>query len=146
MIRLATPADLDFLERLERASFPDPWTRESLTTALSEAGYVVLIAEEVGFLIGWLVGEEAEIARLGVAQIARGQGIGAGLVERALQQFKARDVCSVFLEVREENGVARRLYKRIGFEEIARRKKYYADGMDAIVMRCALVPIQRGGL
>ncbi len=138
MIRLALAADLDLLEQLERASFPDCWTRESLQTSLSEAGYLVLVAPEVGFLIGWSIGEEAEIARLGVLETARGQGIGAALVERALDEFKARAVCSVFLEVREENGVARRLYRRLEFDEIARRKKYYSDGMDAIVMRRTL--------
>ena len=138
MIRLATPADLELLEQLERASFPDFWTRESLHTALHEAGYLVLVADEIGFLIGWNVGEEAEIARLGILEIARGQGIGAALVEHAVEQFKARGVCSVFLEVREENGVARRLYGRLEFGEIARRRGYYSDGMDAIVMRRAL--------
>ena len=135
MIRLASPADLELIEQLERASFPDFWTRESVQTALLEAGYLVLVAGETGFLIGWNVGEEAEIARLGVLESARGQGIGAALVERALSEFKARGVCSVFLEVREENGAARRLYGRLEFDEIARRRGYYSDGMDAIVMR-----------
>ncbi len=138
MIRLALPADLGLLEHLERASFPDFWTRESVHTSLHEAGYLVLVADEVGFLIGWSVGEEAEIARLGVLETARGQGIGVALVERALGEFKARGVCSVFLEVREENHIARRLYGRLKFDEIARRRSYYSDGMDAIVMRRTL--------
>ncbi len=135
MIRPATPADLELLDALERASFPDPWTRDSLATALREAGYLVLLCDEVGFLLGWNTGEEAEIARLGVVEAARGQGIGAALVERALSDFKARGVTAVFLEVREVNGAARRLYERQGFAEIARRAGYYTDGVDAVVMR-----------
>ncbi|BCM89678.1 N-alpha-acetyltransferase RimI [Abditibacteriota bacterium] len=137
-IRPATLADLPQLELLERASFPDFWTRESLQTALSESGYLVLVAGEVGFLIGWNVGEEAEIARLGVLAEARGQGIGATLVERSLADFKVRGVTSVFLEVRADNPIAIRLYLRAGFQDIARRKDYYRDGMDAHVMRLDL--------
>lgn len=134
-IRPATPDDLPLLELLERASFPDFWTRESLQTSLREAGYLVLVAGEAGFLIGWNVGDEAEIARVGVLESARGQGIGAALVERALADFRARGVTSVFLEVRADNGVAIRLYERAGFKDIALRRNYYRDTMDAWVMR-----------
>ena len=138
MTRRAEPADLDLLERLEQASFPDHWSRQTLLNSLSEPGYLVLLAEEVGFLLGWNVGDEAEIARLGVAQSHRGQGIGLALVRAALIEFQERGVASVFLEVRAGNEVAVRLYERVGFEEIARRKGYYANGEDARVMKRAL--------
>ena len=134
-IRHATPADLDLLEQLERASFPDYWSRQTLFNSLSEAGYLVLLVEQAGFLLGWNVGDEAEIARLGVFEPQRGQGIGLALVRAALGEFKQRGVTSVFLEVRARNEGAARLYERAGFEEIARRKNYYANGEDARVMK-----------
>lgn len=134
-IRRANPADLNLLERLERASFPDHWSRQTLLNSLSEAGYLVLLAEQAGFLLGWNVGDEAEIARLGVLESQRGQGIGLSLMRAALGEFQSRGVASVFLEVRAGNEAAARLYQRAGFEEIARRKTYYADGEDARVMR-----------
>lgn len=135
MTRRAAPPDLDLLERLEQASFPDHWSRQTLANALSEAGYLVLVAEQAGFLLGWNVGDEAEIARLGVFESQRGQGIGLALVRAALIEFEGRGVASVFLEVRAGNEVAVRLYQRAGFEEIARRKNYYANGEDARVMK-----------
>ncbi len=131
----AAPADLDLLEALERASFPDHWSRETLLNSLREAGYLVLLADNAGFLLGWNVGDEAEIARLGVFEFHRGRGIGLALVRAALTEFQGRGVTSVFLEVRAGNEVAFRLYERAGFEEIARRKNYYADGEDARVMK-----------
>lgn len=134
-IRPATLTDLDLLEQLERASFPDHWTRESLHTSLNESGYLILLADTLGFLLGWSVGDEAEIARLGVFNQARGQGIGSALVGYALKAFHTRGVRSVFLEVREDNATARRLYLRAGFKEIAQRRAYYSDGTNAIVMR-----------
>ncbi|RYX85024.1 ribosomal-protein-alanine N-acetyltransferase [bacterium] len=138
VIRPATPADVPLLELLERACFPDFWTRESLQTALREAGYLVLVADEVGFLIGWDSGEEAEIARVGVLDSARGQGIGGALVEHALAHFKNRRVTSVFLEVRADNPIAIRLYQRASFQDIALRKNYYSDGQTAHVMKLDL--------
>jgi len=134
-IRRAAPEDLELLERLERASFPDHWSRETLFNSLVEPNYLVLLAENFGFLLGWNVGDQAEIARLGVLQSARGQGVGLALVQAALEEWKARGVASVFLEVRAGNEVAVRLYERAGFIEIARRPNYYANGEEARVMR-----------
>ncbi len=134
-IRRAAPEDLDLLESLERASFPDHWSRQTLFNSLVEPNYLVLLAGDCGFLLGWNVGEEAELARLGVAQAARGRGTGLALVQAALEEWKARSVASVFLEVRASNEVAVRLYRRAGFQEIARRPNYYANGEEARVMK-----------
>ncbi len=138
MIRRATPQDLELLERLEHASFPDHWSRATLHNSLVEPNYLVLLAGDIGFLLGWNVGDEAEIARLGVLQSARGQGLGLALVRAALEEWQSRGVTSVFLEVRSSNEVAVRLYERAGFEEIARRPNYYANGEEARVMKSGL--------
>jgi len=135
MIRHATPADLETLERLERASFPDHWSSETLRNALRDPAYLVLLSENVGFLLGWHVGEEAELARLGVLQSERGHGIGLALVWQGLEEWKARGVSSVFLEVRASNDGAVRLYERAGFTTIGRRANYYANGEEARVMK-----------
>jgi ribosomal-protein-alanine N-acetyltransferase len=45
----------------------------------------------------------------------------------------------MFLEVSEANGAARALYAAAGFEEAGRRRRYYADGSDALVLRRALL-------
>lgn len=135
IMRRATPDDLELLEQLEQASFPDHWSRETLFNSLHERGYLILLAEGFGYLLGWNVGDEAEIARLGVLHSARGQGVGLALVQCALEEWKARGVASVFLEVRASNEAAIRLYERAGFIEIARRANYYANGEEARVMK-----------
>lgn len=137
-IRRATPADLDLIQRLESATFPDAWARVSLENALRESGYLVLLAQECGYLLGWHVGDEAELARLGVLAAQRGQGVGTALVLAALDEWKNQGVQSVFLEVRASNAAAIRVYKRVGFEEVGRRKRYYLDGEDALVLRQTL--------
>jgi ribosomal-protein-alanine N-acetyltransferase len=43
---------------------------------------------------------------------------------------------AIFLEVRESNAAARAFYEKLGFEQMGRRKGYYADGLeDAIIYR-----------
>jgi ribosomal-protein-alanine N-acetyltransferase len=49
-------------------------------------------------------------------------------------------VCScwdneAFLEVKASNKGAQRLYAKLGFEEVGRRRRYYSDGSDAVLMR-----------
>ena len=41
---------------------------------------------------------------------------------------------NVFLEVKKTNFPAINLYLNFGFEEINRKKMYYSDGKDAIIM------------
>ena len=45
---------------------------------------------------------------------------------------------TLFLEVSAENPPAINLYAGLGFEQVGRRKAYYADGSDALVMRLSL--------
>ena len=44
------------------------------------------------------------------------------------------EYANVFLEVKTTNFAAINLYLNFGFEEINRKKMYYSDGQDAIVM------------
>ncbi len=134
-VRVATLGDWRALERLERECLPDPWSDYSLKRALETPGYLCLICGDSGYLIGWQVGDEAEIARLGVSFLGRGQGRGLLLVCVAMETWRARGVKSVWLEVRASNQNAQRLYERAGFEIVGRRPRYYGDGEDAILMR-----------
>jgi [ribosomal protein S18]-alanine N-acetyltransferase len=41
----------------------------------------------------------------------------------------------MFLDVAEGNGPAAALYRGLGFAEVGRRRRYYPDGADALVLR-----------
>ena len=47
---------------------------------------------------------------------------------------------AVLLEVRASNLAAQALYARLGFERVGLRKRYYADGEDAVLMTLLLRP------
>ena len=149
-IRHAVRGDLAAMLRIERASFADPWTVESLATALSLERMRVLVAESaeagkdggdatpevLGYVVALVIGPEAEIADLAVAPEARRQGIGRALLAGALATLRAAAVRTVYLEVRESNRAARMLYQAYGFESVGRRRGYYRSPVeDALVLR-----------
>lgn len=99
-----------------------------------------LVAEQEGQIVGFVcfrvVGEESELLNLAVLPSFREQGVGSFLVEQTLQEVTARGATRIFLEVRDSNLAALRLYERLGFEQIGRRPGYYSKPpADALVLR-----------
>ena len=64
----------------------------------------------------------------------QGKGIGKALLKLLVIEALRREAPDVLLEVREDNASAIGLYQSAGFEEISRRKNYYAPGIHAIIM------------
>ena len=92
-----------------------------------------------GYAIGLSAGDEGEILNLGVAPAHRGKGVGRVLIGGMLATLRARGVRTVYLEVRDSNAVARRLYESLGFREVARRARYYRRPVeDAVILRAAV--------
>ncbi len=143
-IRRATAADVEQIVALERASFSDPWTRRSFEALLRDQRVLFAVAvtgagRVVGYVVAWFVLDEAEVANLAVEGGARGQGVGRALLDTALDEARRNGVRVVYLEVRESNAAARRLYAGRGFVEMGRRRGYYRKPTeDALVLRLAL--------
>ena len=69
----------------------------------------------LGFIAGRAVGEEWEIENIAVAGPARRRGLGTRLLGEFLDLARDRGAEAVFLEVRESNLAARRLYEKWAF-------------------------------
>ncbi len=107
------------------------------------SGLCILVAETgdgpVGYIVARRVLDEGEILNLGVGLLVRRRGVGRGLVRRVLSTFAAAGVTAVFLEVRESNLPALRLYEAFRFQEVGRRRRYYQRPVeDAVVLRAAI--------
>jgi [ribosomal protein S18]-alanine N-acetyltransferase len=140
--RRAVPEDIPALIALEsRAATAAHWTTDQYEAVFSSEtpSRVILIAEETGvqgFMVGRAVGEEWEIENLAVAGPARRRGVGTRLLGEFLSSAREQRAQAVFLEVRESNLAARRLYEKLSFVEAGRRKRYYHEPEeDAIVYR-----------
>ena len=62
------------------------------------------------------------------------RGIGTLLIKKMTEVCRKKDIFEINLEVRVSNLAARQLYKKLGFLENGRRKKYYENTEDAILM------------
>ncbi|HBG04203.1 MAG: ribosomal-protein-alanine N-acetyltransferase [Geobacteraceae bacterium GWC2_58_44] len=131
--------DLEAVLEIESASFSRPWTRRHFSDELaSPFGYPVVAVMPDGSVAGYLcmkqVLDEAEILDVAVSVSLRGRGVGRLLVETALAAARGRGGTVVSLEVRVGNREAIALYERLGFHEMGRRRQYYENGEDAILM------------
>jgi ribosomal-protein-alanine acetyltransferase len=90
----------------------------------------------VGFLVARHVASEWELENIVVEPTAQRKGLGKRLLDACVMRAKETQSEAVFLEVRESNSAARRLYERAGFEQAGRRKCYYSSPIeDAIWYR-----------
>ncbi len=128
-LRSMTPSDVPEVARIETTAFSTPWSEETFNSLLKRSGVELWVAEWgdelAAYAILWKVLDEGELANIAVRSDLRGRGIGSGLLSRMLEVAEDSGVRSLYLEVRESNGLAREMYARRGFHEIGVRKGYY---------------------
>lgn len=83
----------------------------------------------------------ADVQTLAVAPEHEGRGLGSALLTALLDEATRRGAEDVLLEVRRDNSRAQALYTRFGFEQIHVRRRYYRDGVDALIMRKRLASL-----
>jgi [ribosomal protein S18]-alanine N-acetyltransferase len=139
-VQPATPAHAAALAAIHAMAFPsaEAWGVDAMSVQLDLASTFGLIDTRGGMLLGRVAGDEAEVLTVAVAPAARRQGVATDLLHAALAEIRARRGRAVFLEVAPGNSAARALYQRFGFVEVGRRRGYYADGSDALVLRVKL--------
>ena len=128
-------------------SFGEAWTRSQLAGALTgEPNFVRLLIDGDGHPLGFSLcraaGPEVELLLVAVRPQVRRSGAGGRLLDAALADARARGALEMFLEVRDNNAAAHRLYRSRGFAEVGRRFEYYAGSggrrFDALTMRRGL--------
>jgi ribosomal-protein-alanine N-acetyltransferase len=135
--RLGGPHDLPAVVALESEIFgADAWTPVQVADEVEAEGHVLMVAERAGLVCGYgciaIGGDDADLLRIAVTADARRSGV-ASEVLLALQD-RATGATRMLLEVASDNLGAQAFYVAHGFAEIARRRRYYATGEDAVVM------------
>ena len=89
----------------------------------------------LGFIVFWLIIDEAHLANFAVREEARCMGIGRALLKHGLRVCYEGGARVSFLEVRAGNAPAIHLYESSGYHTESIRKKYYQDNHeDALLM------------
>ena len=138
------PADLEPILAIEENSFKWPWGRLSFEGELrsnSSRNFVVKSTEEptegqiIAYAFWRLVVDEMHILKVAVIPDRRGQGIATRLLKRCFASSVEQGAVSAHLEVRPSNVAAVELYRKLGFEVVGRRPRYYTDTKeDALLM------------
>lgn len=142
MIRAAHADDLAALVVVEASCFgPEAWSERILASELS-AARLLLVAEREGAVVGYvdvsLAVDVADLLRVAVLPEHRRRGLADALLVEAHAVAAAEGAERILLEVADQNVAALGLYRRSGYDEISRRRRYYRDGSDALVLEKSL--------
>jgi [ribosomal protein S18]-alanine N-acetyltransferase len=146
-IRKMTLEDIQSVVELDQISFSLPWPERSFRFELTDnPASRCWVAEAdgrvVGMVVTWLfVGWVGAIA---THPDYRRQGIARKLLTFTLQSALQEGAQSSFLEVRAGNLPAQEMYRKFGYVEVGRRKRYYRDNdEDAILMNLEKINADR---
>jgi ribosomal-protein-alanine N-acetyltransferase len=132
--------DLDAIERIERASYPTPWSRSMFASELAKPSSLSLGAvDDTGALVGYLVlsryVDAWHVMNVAVAPDRRREGVASALLRQLLDETKDDVQRGYTLEVRVSNVGAISLYEGFGFKPKGVRRGYYTDNReDALIM------------
>ncbi|MBL4602360.1 MAG: ribosomal protein S18-alanine N-acetyltransferase [Emcibacteraceae bacterium] len=123
------------------------WGKEAFCDFYSISGTIGYVIKEkeqpIGFLLLRKIIDEAEIITFCILPKWCQNGYGKYLLEWVIDELQQQSIKRFFLEVRENNDAAVRLYNKCSFEIIGRRKGYYKGhqngNIDALVMQLRLI-------
>lgn len=126
MIRLMNTADVASVVEIEKLVQSHPWTPKQFDEAVTgyQSTVIEVRGQVVGFCILQPVLDEANLLLMAIHPSQQGQGLGYRLLEESITMLKNNPV-QIFLEVRESNTAAIRLYEKSDFHQIDLRKNYY---------------------
>ena len=133
--------DLNAIERIERESYPTPWSRSMFAGELAKPSSLSLGAfdPESGALVGYLVisryVDAWHVMNLAVTESYRRRGVARTLLDQLFEVTAADERRGYTLEVRVSNEGAIKLYEAMGFVARGVRRGYYTDNReDALIM------------
>ena len=136
-IRTAELEDLNEIYNIEKKVFNDYWSLDLIKSEIIEKKYSRVTVLElkkkiIGYIFQRKIYDENHIINLAIDIPYQHRGYGKFLLMKILE--KDDNDTNVFLEVKEANFPAVKLYIDLGFEEVDRKEGYYSDGSNAIFM------------
>lgn len=138
MLRRIKESDIEELIELENSCLSTTLGYSMLYDSINSTftrAYVECDNNEIlGYISLTFDSEVIEIMNFCVKKEHQGKGIGYQIIENVLNMLKQEGAIRSILEVRSKNERAINLYKKIGYNEIHRRKGYYDGVDDALIL------------
>lgn len=146
--------DLPWVLSTEDRAYQFPWTLQGFENSLNQ-GLNYIFCSEQGSPLGYVcllpVLDEAHILNFCVSPNFQKRGVGKAALLKLKEKLSASNFNIIFLEVRESNEAAQRLYAQNAFSKDGVRKNYYRSlewneelftqeevREDAVLMSCTL--------
>ena len=130
-------SELKEISLCEKAHFSDACSYATLS-ALISSGAVAVAAYDTDKLCGFgyisIAPGEAELLRIAVNPEMRGKGIAKSILSLLHKKAKELGCEEIFLEVRESNIKAIRLYESDGYIKIGTRRGFYKDPKEDAIL------------
>ena len=133
--------DLTAIDRIERRSYPTPWSRSMFASELAKPSSICIGAFDAddGALVGYIIiaryVDAWHVMNIAVDPDHQRRGVATMLLEQLLDVTADDGQRGYTLEVRVSNQGAIRLYERFGFRPRGIRRAYYTDNReDALIM------------
>ena len=128
---------------IELSCYPNPWTKNNLIDEISNVlGFNWYIKNSdngiLGYIFSYIVGDEMFVTNICVHPKHHNKKIGTFLLKTIISKILKTTVNKVFLEVREKNHFAIKMYSSNGFIVDCVRRNFYIDGESAIMMHLDL--------
>lgn len=138
IVRKFRPTDLKRVHEIESMSFDQSYGID-IFQGLYEMGVGFLVAEENGYVIGYVIfwikyENQGHIISIAVDRNYRRLGAGTQLLVRAISILSLLNLDTVYLEVNENNQCAVEFYRQFNFRVDRTVDGYYENGDGAIVM------------
>ena len=150
--RPASTDDLAGLVRIEKQVHVSPWDEAHFAAEIEKSYSRVLVVTDdetdsviAGYVVIWLMFDEAQILNIAVDLPFRGLGLARGLIRQVVSHAIKKEIRKVILDVRKSNAAAIALYQSMRFTIGQVRKGFYSDGEDAYTMVLDLDDAGRSG-
>ena len=114
------------------------YSKKAFEEEIKEISKQYIVALYGGLVIGYIglqkLGEELNLLKVAVLPQYQKLGVGFKLMQLSFNYKTQNNLSNYFLEVREDNSKAIKLYQKFGFKTETKREKYYSDGTTALVM------------
>lgn len=142
LIRKLKPEDLIPITEIEQRAFTNPWPAEAFYGPYFEYARILELEGKLcGYIFFHVIIDEAVILNFAIDPAKQGQGHGKYLLVESLKELNQSGCTHFYLDVRESNETAIKLYEKQGFCALGRRKHYYSNpDEDAIMMGLVYEP------
>ncbi len=133
IVKPAEAGDITWVSELAKTKpFAAGWSREAFVHELGRPDGILMVSEPHGYILARVV--DGDCLLLDIAVAVDGKGVGRALFKALQGAAKTRACRKISFEVSASNARALSFYISAGALVVGRRKKFYNDGSDAVLM------------